>query len=211
MKEKLFHSSVSMTLFCVCAFLLVMVMSPESSVQACGHDSGDDSGTLNINQVLFGPLRVRAEPNGDVIEVLLIGDTFVVTEFAEAGGYLWGRHELGWTALHTLDCNTVYAASPDHAAPTPDPAGDTSTGAGDTSTAASDSPIITGDNLCHTVWTFCNTGTPEQIAYYWRLGWYAAEVQQGKLAGDPARLASGATPVPTPVPPERPPETTPEP
>ena len=204
MKSKLFRSSVSMTLFCVGAFLLVMLMSPESSVQACGHDSGDDSGTLNIYQVLLGPLRTRAEPNGDVIDVLLIGDTFVATEFAEAGGYLWGRHELGWTALSTLDCNTVYAASPDHAAPTPDPGSDTS---GGTSTDTQDSPIITGDNLCHTVWTFCNTGTPEQIAYYWRLGWYAAEVQQGKLSGDPARLAAGATPVPT----SPPAETTPDP
>ena len=190
MKSKSSHSFINMTLFCVCAFLLAMMISPESPVQACSHDSGD-SGTY---QVLLGPLRIRAEPNGETVGVLLMDNTFTVTEFAEAGGYLWGRHDFGWTALHTLDCNTVFSAPPGYVPPTPDPAGDMSTD-------AQDGSIVT-DNLCYTVWTFCNTGTDWQRAYYWRLGWFTAEVQKGRLSGDPARMAAGATPVPTEVDPE---------
>lgn len=198
MESKLLRSFVSVFLFFVCAALLMVVVTHTGTVQACQYDDGEPG----IFRVIRGPLRIRETPGGDIIGVLLIGQSFVVTEYAEADGYLWGRHEEGWSALNTLNCLTVYAAPPSDA---PAPPG-SSDPASDTGQADASAPtVVTADNLCATVWTFCNTGTPEQIAYYWRLGWYASQVQTGALAGDPADLAVGATPAPPA------PETTPEP
>ena len=201
MESKLLRSFVSVFLFFVCAALLMVVVTHTVPVQACQHDDGEPG----IAQVIRGPLRIRETPGGDIIGVLLIGQSVVVTEYAEADGYLWGRHAEGWSALNTLDCVTIYAAPPGDA---PSPPG-SSDAASDTRQVNVTGPtVVTANNLCATVWTFCNTGTPEQIAYYWRLGWYASQVQTGTLAGDPADLVVGATPDP-PAPPA--PETTPEP
>lgn len=200
MESKLLRSFVSVFLFFVCAALLIVVVTHTVPVQACQHDDGEPG----IAQVIRGPLRIRETPGGDIIGVLLIGQSVVVTEYAEADGYLWGRHEDGWSALNTLDCMTIYAAPPGDAPAAPGSSDDESD-AGQVNVTGP--TVVTTNNLCATVWTFCNTGTPAQIAYYWRLGWYASQVQTGTLAGDPADFAGGATPVPAaPAP-----ETTPEP
>ena len=204
MSSKLFRSFVSALLFFACAALLMVAVTRTVPVQACWHDDGEPG----IVRILRGPLRIRETPGGDIIGVLSIGQLVAVTEYAEVDGYLWGRHEEGWSAMHTLDCLTIYTVPPSDA-PAPPGSSDTESDTGQTGQVNVTGPtVITADNLCATVWTFCNTGTPEQIAYYWRLGWYASQVQTGALAGDPADLVVGATPAP-PAPPA--PETTPEP
>lgn len=209
MESKLLRSFVSVFLFFVCAALLMVVVTHTVPVQACQHDDGEPG----IVQVIRGPLRIRETPSGDIIGVLLIGQSVVVTEYAEADGYQWGRHADGWSALNTLDCMTIYAAPPSDAPAAPessDTESDTASGTGQTGQVNVTGPtVVTANNLCATVWTFCNTGTPGQIAYYWRLGWYASQVQTGTLAGDPADLVVGVTPDPPAPAPA--PETTPEP
>ncbi len=201
MESKLLRSFVSVLLFFVCAALLMVVVTHTVPVQACQHDDGEPG----IVQVLRGPLRIRETPGGDIIGVLLIGQSVVVTEYAEADDYQWGRHADGWSALNTLDCMTIYAAPPGDA-PAPPGSSDAESDAGQVNVTGPS--VVTANNLCATVWTFCNTGTPAQIAYYWRLGWYASQVQTGTLAGDPTDLVVGATPDPPAAPA---PETTPEP
>ena len=199
---------LSVILFLVCTVLL-MLMMPAAPVQACQHDSSQEAAENTAFQVIVGPLRIRDTPGGNVIGVLLVGQTVAISEYAESGDYLWGRHGLGWSALHTIDCAVEYTqhtdAAPDVAAPADDAAGDGTAGDGapaDDAAAPPAAPPAGGDNLCHTVWTFCNSGTPAQNDYFWRLGFFASAVQKGEFAGDPRELVEGRAPQASPPSPE---------
>ncbi len=41
-------------------------------------------------------------------------------------------------------------------------------------------------NKCSTDWDFCNSGTEEENAYYWRLGWCAAAIERGAVEASPS-------------------------
>ncbi len=41
-------------------------------------------------------------------------------------------------------------------------------------------------NKCDTDWDFCNSGTEEENAYYWRLGWCAAAIEMGLVDVSPS-------------------------
>ena len=198
MEFKLSRSFFSAILFLACAALLLMGMMQAAPVQACQHDDAAEDVAF---QVILGPLRIRDAPGGETVGMLLVGESVTVTEYAEADNYLWGRHELGWSALNTLDCAVEYAehtdampadtaagddAADDGAAP---PAG--SGGAAPPAGGAADPPPPGAAlrNLCNTVWTFCNSGTPEQNAYFWRLGWYTVAIESGELAVPPGTTA----------------------
>ncbi len=204
MDLKLSRSFITSILFLAGAALFLMALVQPVAVQACQHDSTDPAGSTEF-RIIVGPLRIRDAPNGNIIGVLLIGQTITVTEYVQADIYLWGRHALGWSALHTVDCTREYAEPPaaGDAAPE-DVTGSDETSPADAPGAASPSaPALSGsDNLCHTVWTFCNTGTPEQQAYFWRLGWFASAIERGEVPpGSPEEYASGEV-SPEPISPE---------
>jgi len=73
-------------------------------------------------------------------------------------------------------------------------------------------PAGADPNKCYTEWDFCNSGTAEENAYFWRLGWYAAAEERGEVSVSLEEFMGGAAP-PAPViiggpkPPPRPDET----
>jgi len=179
MKLQLSRSFVTVILFLACVALVLLAQG--GPVQACQDGIG---GGQEI-QVVVGPLLIRSSPAGDIIGTLAVGKTFVITEQIEANGYLWAGHAHGWSALHALDCSDVFTqstgavsassapAAEDAPAPPPPPAGD--------------------DNKCYTDWDFCNTGTPDEIAYKWRLGYWTAAQESGMVPehAEPKDLAEG--------------------
>ena len=217
MNLKLSHPLSRAILFLACAALLLMGMMQAAPVQACQHSNLENTTETAVYQVITGPLRIRDAPDGNIIGVLLTGQTVAVSEYAEIGDYVWGRHGLGWSALHTPSCEIRYVghtdAAPDIPAPADDADEDDASGDAPPADSAPVSPPAAapagGDNLCQTVWTFCNSGTPEQNAYFWRLGFFASAVQRGEIAGDPKDLVEGRTPPARPALPS--PEATAEP
>ena len=191
MDLKLSRSFITSVLFLAGAVLFLMAMVQPVPVQACQHESVDPRGGIEF-RIVVGPLRIRDAPNGNIIGVLLVGQTVTVIEYAQTDTYLWGRHTLGgWSALHTVECVLEYAKPVESLAEGDGDAAPDDTGSDDTppvdapGTAPPSAPAPSGsNNLCHTVWTFCNTGTPEQQAYFWRLGWYASAVERGEVPPD---------------------------
>lgn len=179
MKLQLPRSFVTVILFLACVALVLLAQG--GPVQACQ----DGIGSGQEIQVVVGPLLIRNAPDGDIVSTLAVGETFVITEQAEANGYLWAGHARGWSALHALDCSDVFtqstgvvsasAAPAAEDAPAPPPAGD--------------------DNKCYTDWDYCNTGTPDEIAYKWRLGYWTAAQESGMIPEhvEPKELAVGNT------------------
>ncbi len=45
-------------------------------------------------------------------------------------------------------------------------------------------------NKCSTDWDFCNSGTEEENAYYWQLGWCAAAIESGAVEASPSACMS---------------------
>lgn len=200
MDLKLSRSFITSILFLAGAALFLMAMVQPVPVQACQHISHTAEGGTEF-RIVVGPLRIRDAPNGNIIGVLLVGQTVTVIEYAQTDTYLWGRHTRGsWSAIHTSDCAQEYAepveplAEGDGDATPEDDTGSDETPPADAPGAAPalDPALAGSDNLCHTVWTFCNTGTPEQQAYFWRLGWFTAAVGRGEVPpGSPEEYATG--------------------
>ena len=181
MKLHLSRSFFTLFLFVACVALVLLAQG--GPVQACGHEAGSGQEI----QVVEGPLLIRDAPAGEIVGALAIGATLAITEQAEAGNYLWGRHALGWSALHSLDCSDVYtqALGAVEAAPADD------TDMMDDTSMMDDTGVM---NRCMTEWD-CNTGTPDEIAYLWRVGWYAGAQDAGIIPphAKPEELAAGET------------------
>ncbi len=160
---------VTVILFAACAALVLLAQ--DEPVQACQ----DGTGSGREIRVIFGPLRIRSAPAGEIIGVLAVGETFFMGEQVEAGDYLWARHARGWSALHALDCSIVYTEATGAVVALP--------AAGAASGAAAVPP---GDNKCYTDWDFCNSGSEAENAYYWMLGWCAAAIERGAVAASPS-------------------------
>ncbi len=158
MKLHLSRLLVTVILFVACVTLVLLAQ--DGPAQACQ----DGTGYGREIRVVFGPLRIRSAPAGEIIGVLAVGETFFMGEQVEAGDYLWARHARGWSALHTLDCSIVYTEA---------------TGAVGAAPAAAAPP---GDNKCYTEWDFCNSGSEAENAYYWMLGWCVAALERGVVS-----------------------------
>ncbi len=71
------------------------------------------------------------------------------------------------------------------------------------SSSASSAPAGAEPNKCYTEWDFCNSGTEEENAYFWRLGWYAAASERGEVAVSlDAFMDEGPVPIGVPLPDE---------
>ena len=88
--------------------LIVMAPLVSADTYSQSENGAGTAGSVAVD-VTNSYLNVRKGPglSYDVVDSLYLGDKVTVTETKEADGYLWGKCDKGWIALHHTNYDAV--------------------------------------------------------------------------------------------------------